>query len=107
MFSKTSAFRLSPSNCKILNPKPYPTLSACPPHRKAVTLQGRDSYTATVSASTRDLLQQYSGRPPPLSSSQAPPHPDHLATPAGGMATLRLAQVLLVGFCAKLPGGDR
>lgn len=60
-----------------------------------------------VSAETRQLLQAYNGRPPLLRTAQEPHDPAHLVTEEGGVATMRLAQVLLAGYCARLPGTDR
>lgn len=45
--------------------------------------------------------------PAPLRPVPEAPHPLHLVTGGGGVATMRLAQALLAGYCAKLPGSDR
>lgn len=67
-----------------------------------------ERHAAAVSEGvTRPELQQYGGRPPLLRVMQEPNNPAHLITAAGGAATMRLAQPLLAGFCAKLPGSDR
>jgi hypothetical protein len=56
---------------------------------------------------TRQILQRSNGRPQLWHTHALTHNLTHLVTAAGGVATMRLAQVLLAGFCAKLPGADR
>lgn len=78
-------------------------------NREATILE---AHAAAVSLETCALLQQHGGSPPPRWPTQVPHNPAHLVTTDEdgcpcGVATMRLAQVLLAGFCAKLPGSDR
>eukprot|EP00775_Hariotina_reticulata_P010787 gene10787-10944_t len=67
-----------------------------------------DDMVAHASAATRTKLQQApNGLLLPPRQSAEEHHPAHLVIPGGGTATARLAQPILAGFCAKLPGCDR
>jgi hypothetical protein len=66
-----------------------------------------EAHAATLSASTRQMLQAHSGAAALLRTTVEPHNPAHLQTSEGGLATMRLAQVLLAGYCARLPGNDR
>jgi hypothetical protein len=81
----------------------YPLLPSCP-CRDAATLQ---AHAAVLSAEHRQLIHAKQGSPPLLHTTPEPHNPAHLHTPEGAVATMRLAQVLLIGFCARLPGTDR
>lgn len=66
-----------------------------------------ETHAACVSEAARQELRMHNGRPPLLRTAREPHNPAHLVTREGGVATMRLAQVLLAGFCARLPGTDR
>ena len=76
-----------------------------------------EALMSDISRTTRELLQNHRqqhagtlnpGTPPPLlSMSLEPRNPAHLYTADGACATMRLAQPILAGYCAKLPGTDR
>lgn len=87
--------------------------TCCPiPQPRCREARLQDELAARVSQDTRALLQQYGSQPsqlPHLTAVQLMHHEQqrHLVTRQGAVATLRLAQPLLAGFCAKLPGSDR
>lgn len=89
------------ASCGLLLRLPLACARLC---REAATLE---AHAAVVSAETRQLLQAHNGRPPLLRTAQEAHNPAHLVTEEGGVATMRLAQVLLAGYCARLPGTDR
>lgn len=66
-----------------------------------------EAHAAYVSEQRRQELHLHKGQPPLLRTDREPHNLAHLVTPKGGVATMRLAQVLLAGFCARLPGTDR
>jgi hypothetical protein len=78
----------------------------------------QDELARQTSTATRQLLQLHhsnpaAGRLPSLAEASNGPCPlphnaAHLLMPQGGaIATLRLAQPLLIGFCTKLDWGGR
>jgi hypothetical protein len=66
-----------------------------------------ESHAAAVSNLTRSILERSHGRPQLRHTTALPHNPTHLVTAAGGVLTMRLAQVVLAGYNAKLPGADR
>lgn len=77
---------------------------SCPDCREAATLE---AHAAALSSEARQLIQDHNGRPPLRRTVRESHSASHLQTPEGGLATMRLAQVLLAGYCARLPGTDR
>jgi hypothetical protein len=70
--------------------------------------QLQDELAQQISMNTRQLMAHAAaaGTPPSLTE-QLQQHPAHLQMPQGGIATLRLAQPLLIGFCTKLDWGGK
>jgi hypothetical protein len=66
--------------------------------------QLQDELARQISTGTRQLLA--AGKPPSLTN-QLQHNAAHLLMPQGGIATLRLAQPLLIGFCTKLDWGGK
>jgi hypothetical protein len=70
----------------------------------------QEQLAARISAATRSALQAGAAQQQQQQQQTVvlrPGDDDVLVTAQGAKATMRLAQALLAGFCAKLPGCDR
>jgi sarcosine oxidase gamma subunit len=83
------------------------------PHGELVVIcreaEAQEKLAASISATTRAALQ--SNAVPAVVAEQQklvlqPDPKDFIITSEGARATMRLAQALLAGYCAKLPGSD-
>jgi hypothetical protein len=77
-----------------------------PPGHRCREAADQEQLAASISAATRTALQ--AGTVQQQQQEVLQPDPgDCLLTAQGAKATMRLAQALLAGYCAKLPGCDR
>jgi hypothetical protein len=80
-----------------------------PSCRKADKLEARAREISAQNSAMLAAAAAAPGQPQPLPrpAAESVDGSSRLATPAGAVVTLRLAQQMLAEFCAKLPGSDR